>query len=57
MEHFELRKDYSSEEIAHLLGYANEKALQPGVITPKDRNMIVLLVTLEKKIKGTGRHK
>ena len=52
---FELRKDYSSEEIAHLLGYSNEKALQPGVITPKDRNMIVLLVTLEKKIKGTER--
>lgn len=55
MEHFELRQDYSSKEIAISLGYANERALQPGVITPKDRNMIVLLVTLEKKIKRTER--
>jgi hypothetical protein len=44
---------YDRYELAELWGYAGIQALQRGVVTPRDDNKIILLVTENKKAEAT----
>ena len=44
---------YSRQKLADLWAYASAKALQRGVVTPRNNNKIILFVTEEKSCSAT----
>jgi putative restriction endonuclease len=45
----QIGREYSRPELADLWGYAGYQALARGVVTPRQTNIIILFVTLEKQ--------
>lgn len=55
-DNLEIGKEYTQIELAKIWGYKSYHALRRGIVTPKDKNFIILFIT-EQKISNATQYK